>query len=250
MRSTLKNKNTHKLVVKQYLVVKFIGSLEHQNGLRCISSNWLDSILDKIVFVRYPPSDIKENMLRYLEENFPVFFHWKTYLATLYYQTDNLGDALLYALHYTPPNEAQSPPISTITTNIKNTVVNESFFDISTAIRELKLAEQFKIIRPLVVSILRSIDLYSEKYKSQLQARRNNPDYEYLRTQTYTYAKFLQAKISGYTNSSWTNAINGINLLSTSTSAKPGVNSASNEISNEIETAIKQLLFIIYAGSE
>ncbi|CAD6243712.1 GSCOCT00013115001.2-RA-CDS [Cotesia congregata] len=250
MMSTLKNKNTHKPVVKQYLVVKFIGSHKHQNRLRCISSNWLNSTLDKIVFVRYPPEDKKENMLRYLKENFPVFCHWQTYLATVYYQTDNLGDALIYASHYTSLNEAQSKPIPTTTTSIENSVVNESFFNVSTAIRELTLTEQLKIIRPLVISILRSINLCGEEYESQSQARRNNLHYEYLRMETCTYAKFLLDKMTRYTNSSRIDAINGMDLSSTSTSATPGVNSASKEISNEIKTAIKKLLFIIDTGSE
>ncbi|CAH2089002.1 unnamed protein product [Euphydryas editha] len=156
----------------------------------------LRQLLQKIVFVRYPPSDLKENILRYLKENFPVFCHWQTYLAALYYQTDNLGDALLYASHYTSPNEAQSKPIPTTTTNIKNSIVNESFFDVSTATRELTLTEQLKMIRPLVVSILRSIDLCSDEYISQLQASRNNPHYEYLMMQACTYAKFLLNKVN------------------------------------------------------
>ncbi|AEE09518.1 conserved hypothetical protein [Cotesia vestalis bracovirus] len=210
----------------------------------------LRRLLQKIVFVRYPPPNKRENILLYLKENFRVFCHWQTYLATVYYQTDNLGDALLYASHYTPPNEVQSKPIPRTTTNIKNIAVNESFFDVSTAIRELTVTEQFKIIRPLVVSILRSIDMFSDEYRGQLQARRNNPHYEYLRMQTCTYAKFLLDKMTCCMNSNWTDAIDGMDLPSTSTSANPGVNSASKEISNEIKTAIKQLFFIIDAGSK
>ncbi|KEH16182.1 hypothetical protein MTR_0287s0070 [Medicago truncatula] len=155
----------------KYLVVKFIGSLEHQKGLTCISSNWLNSTLDRIVFVRYPPPNKRENMLLYLKENFPVFVHWQTYLATVYYQTDNLRDALLYTAHYTSPNEVKSKLIPKTTTNIKNIVVNESFFDLSAAIKVLTVMEQFMIIRPLIVSILQSIDMFRERYRSQLQAR-------------------------------------------------------------------------------
>lgn len=163
---------------------------------------------------------------------------------------DNLGDALLYASLYTPPNEVQSKPISRSTTNIQNIAVNELFFDVSTAIRELTVTEQFKIIRPLVVSILRSIDMFIDEYRGQLQARRNNPHYEYLRMQTCTHAKFLRDKMTCYMNSNWTDAIDGMDLPSMSTSANPGVNSANKEISNEIKTAIKQLFFIIDAGSK
>lgn len=163
---------------------------------------------------------------------------------------DNLRDALLYTAHYTSPNEVKSKLIPKTTTNIKNIVVNESFFDLSAAIKVLTVMEQFMIIRPLIVSILQSIDMFHERYRSQLQARRNNPHYNSLKKEICTYAKFLLDKVTRHTNSNWTDAIDVMDLLLTSTSPKPGVNSASEEISNEIKTAIKQLFFIIDAGSK
>lgn len=81
---------TPRVEAKQYLVVKFIGSHENQKGLRCISSKWLNSVLDKIVFVRFPPPSEEQNTLEYLLQNLPVFCHWQTYLAAVYYESGEL----------------------------------------------------------------------------------------------------------------------------------------------------------------
>ncbi len=260
---------TPKVNAKQYLVVKFIGSSQDRKGLRCVSSNWLNSVLDKIVFVRFPPPNEEQNTLDYMLRNLPVFCHWQTYLATVYYETgesvpnwslavpyhwvgftihfdfyftDDLGDALLYAIQYTfPCNEAQSNPTLTFTTSIQHNILNEP---------RLTLIEQFKIIRPLVISILRSIDLCSDEYRSQSQASCYNPHYEYLKERTSIYAKFLQAKMIRYISLHWTDATDEIKLLSTPTTATHDVSAPGKAISDEVKKAILQLLSIIDTVSE
>lgn len=249
---------------KQYLVVKFIGSSKDRKGFRCVPSSWLNSVLDKIVFVRFPPPNEEQNTVGYILQNLPAFCHWQTYLATVYYEsgesvpnkslavpyhwveltihfdfhfTDDLGDALLYAIQYTSPcNKAQSNPTLTATTNIQNSIFNES---------KLTMFEKFKIIRPLVISILRSIDLCSDDYRRQSQASCYNPHYEYLKERTSTYAKFLQVKMIRYTSLNWTHTMDEMELLSTPTTATRDVRSPGKAISDEVKKAILQLLSII-----
>lgn len=72
--------------VKKYLVIKFIGSLSHQ-PTTCVPSKWLSSNLDRNIFIRYPPSYELSMITQLTTNNFPALGHWRSYMATFYYQT-------------------------------------------------------------------------------------------------------------------------------------------------------------------
>lgn len=159
---------------------------------------------------------------------------------------DDLEDAIAYAINY-KFNEAQIRLAPTDTTNIQNIIVDESFFDgstVTTVIKKLTLAQQLNIVRPLVISILQSIDLFGDECQNQSQASDYNPCYEHLQELTDTYAKLLYFKMARF---DWErkSGIDEIYLSSTSKSVTGDARATEIKIINAMKQVIKQLLIMI-----
>lgn len=131
--------------------------------------------------------------------------------------------------------EAQFPAAS-MSTNIQNSFANEPSFGALNATERLILADQYFIIRPLIASILRSIDLFSDKCSAQLQGPDRNWHYKISKAQAVSDARLLLIKVMHYVNLCCSDARN--------------FDAATKAISKEMETAVLELLLIMEYCSE
>lgn len=143
---------------------------------------------------------------------------------------------MLFASHYITPEQRGQSASASSSTSTRNAVVDASFPNRPAVSKKLTLVEQFNIIQPLVASILRSINLFRDKYDGHWQASDNSDDYNHFQARFATYAKFLYSKTKYYVNLFYKNP--------------KGIDAANMEIRDEMEKAMLQLLFIIDGNSE
>lgn len=141
---------------------------------------------------------------------------------------------MLYSTHHTSLCRAIQSSAVVTSTNSQNTAVDDSFFKSSATAGKLTLSERFRLLRPLVATILQSIDIFGDESHRQSQAPRNSDHFEYLRARTYTYTMFFSTKINRFLQS------NRMDIK-----AAPDVEVSVEDVRSEIEKAITQLLLII-----